>query len=111
MKSMKVIRDSFPVALMLTASTLLVGYQSYAPRGGDAPVLAVFPPFDSFPEIFADAASRGLTVVGKSNLPFAVVIKPDGPASLRTLHRAGAWLVLDASGHGLCADNTSSGGS
>ena len=92
----------WPAALMLLGSFLAVGWLQYRPVRSDAPVLGVFSPFAGADAATRAAAAAGANIVAPSPVPFALIVQSDDPEFFVRMRRAGAWLLFDATGRGLC---------
>lgn len=91
-----------PALALLTVSTLTMGWLEYRPVDPHAPLLVWFSPRLDADATFAAAAASGGRIVARGPLPFTIVMQSDDPGFSQRLHRAGAWLMLDASGRGGC---------
>jgi hypothetical protein len=92
-----------PACLLLAFSVLAAGWLQFRPLPGNGPLLGVFSPFQGAEAATAAALAAGARLVSASPLPFALVVQSDDPGFRERLSAAGAWLVLDATGRGLCA--------
>ena len=91
-----------PALGILAFSLLALGWLIYQPRDNAAPQLVFFSPFDGGEAALVSALGAGAKIIAKSPLPFALIVQSDDPAFDLRLKQAGAWLMLDASGRGLC---------
>jgi hypothetical protein len=89
------------------ALTLLGLVASLPPPPSGTDLLAVFPPWWSAPEVAGAAAGVGdILAAGRSH--WAVVVRVSANDGGTRLRRAGAWLILDPGGLGICAPAPSS---
>ena len=94
----------WPAALMLLGSLFVAGWLEYRPVRSDAPILGIFSPFAGANGAMQAAIASGANIVAPSPVSFALIVQSDDPEFFARLHRAGAWLLLDATGRGLCSD-------
>ena len=84
------------LALALPMATVLTP----SPRGRDAEVAIVFPPWTAG-AVAVERASAGGRLVRLGRYPF-IIIHPDAGGFTGLAARVGAWFVVDASGVGGC---------
>jgi hypothetical protein len=87
---------------MLALSVLGAGWLQLRPLRDDIPLLSIFSPMANENSILAATIAAGGKIIAKSPLPFALIVQSDDPDFVARMRDAGAWLVLDATGRGLC---------
>lgn len=91
-----------PALLLLALSTLGVAWLDFQPKGHGARTLVMFSPAMDGGEALRAVVQAGGSVVARAPLPFSLVARSDDPAFYARLRKAGAWLLLDATGKGGC---------
>lgn len=98
-----------PACALLLASTLALGWLIFSPTDQhERPIIVFFAPWHDRNETTNAVLSAGGSLVGGSVLPFGIIVQSNDPAFHDRLHKAGAWMILDAKGHGLCTTNPDS---
>ena len=93
---------SWPAILVLVFSVLGAAWLQFRPVRDEAPLLSIFSPLTSENAALAATIAAGGKIIAKSPLPFALIVQSDDPDFIARMRRAGAWLLLDATGRGLC---------
>ncbi len=90
------------VVLAILASLMVAAAVAAAPRTPGR-LAAVFPPWWSRGQVLAAAASTpDVAIGGVGGLAFILILRSDAPGLDGRLRQAGALLLLDADGAGLC---------
>ncbi|MEH3117189.1 MAG: hypothetical protein PGN25_06170 [Methylorubrum populi] len=92
---------SLPSAL-LAASLIGSAWLALPAPAPDRPVAALFPPWWNSARSLDAAAAAGGTVLGLGRLPGLVVTRSSAPGFAERLRTAGALVLFDPRGLGLC---------
>ena len=91
-----------PALAVLAFSALGTAWLDYRPTDPSHATLALFSPGLSHEDAFAAVARAGGNIVSGAPLPFALIVQSNDPNFFARLRKAGAWLLLDATGRGGC---------
>jgi hypothetical protein len=93
-----------PIALLLVSWVWVVALVVQVHPGDDV-VAVVFPPWWGADRTLAAVASARSAIVRTGGLSSIFIVQPAEPDGLERLHKAGAWLTVDAKAVGACFAN------
>jgi hypothetical protein len=86
---------------LLAASLTLIAWLQFAPQPS-RPVVVFFRPGISRASALLATVSAGGRIIAAGAWDNSLIAQSADPDFFRHLHRAGAWLIADATGHGGC---------
>jgi hypothetical protein len=100
-KKKSIWKDAVPALGVGAASFFMLAFLQFQPVY-DAEVFVLFSPFSTEQGRYQAVLDAGGQLVSRSPVSFAFIARSHEPGFFESLRTKGAWLILDASGRGLC---------